>query len=215
MHICSAYLATSRSTRILSKTPLDTLQTRTTTPKNIRPHPHQHRTRMARNTNGTNGRSTRLLHNSRTDKTFTDAKKPLHVLQNWDRFKNYHHKMIRHTLNTSGVSFGNTWAREKFSRNAMYDQVIPYLTGVQKSSPRRCIFSFGCRRNPSTRHPQNPSKLQFPQRSHSPNKNVILLLWLPVAQTRRLATPTSHLLRQREHDLTRRFAAFQAYNDHV
>jgi len=74
------------------------------------------------------------------DKTFTNAKKPLHVLQNWNRFKTYHHKMIRHKLNMSGVMFKNTCAREKFSRNAMYDQVMPYLTGTQKAFPGDVIL---------------------------------------------------------------------------
>jgi len=66
-------------------------------------------------------------------KTFTDAEKPLYVKENWDRFKKYHHKMIRHTLETEGVVFENTWSRERFSRNAMYDQVIPKLKGEQEA----------------------------------------------------------------------------------
>lgn len=64
-----------------------------------------------------------------SDITFQDTHKPLHVAENWSRFSKYHSKMIRHTLNTTSVQFKNTWAREEFSRNAMYDQVLPHLTG--------------------------------------------------------------------------------------
>ncbi|TVY81801.1 Beta-1,4-mannosyl-glycoprotein 4-beta-N-acetylglucosaminyltransferase [Lachnellula suecica] len=67
------------------------------------------------------------------DKTFTDTPKPLHVRENWDLFKDYHHKMIRHTLNMDNVEFDGTWGREGFSRDAMYDQVIPYLEGEQEA----------------------------------------------------------------------------------
>ncbi|KAF3184837.1 hypothetical protein TWF225_005748 [Orbilia oligospora] len=63
--------------------------------------------------------------------TFQDTPKPLFVKESWDRFEKYHSKMIRHTLSIKGVKFENTWDREKFSRNAMYDQVVPYLKGRQ------------------------------------------------------------------------------------
>ena len=66
-------------------------------------------------------------------KTFTDEPKPLYVRENWQRFQKYHHKMILHTLDTDGVVFTDTWSRERFSRNAMYDQVIPQLTGEQQA----------------------------------------------------------------------------------
>jgi beta-1,4-mannosyl-glycoprotein beta-1,4-N-acetylglucosaminyltransferase len=63
--------------------------------------------------------------------TFQDTPKPLFVQENWSRFEKYHSKMIRHTLNIEGAKFEKTWDRETFSRNAMYDQVIPYLEGPQ------------------------------------------------------------------------------------
>ncbi len=66
--------------------------------------------------------------------TFQDNPKPLYVQEHWDSFKPYHAKMIRHTLNTTGVEFKDTWHREQFSRNAMYDQVIPFLTGAQAAN---------------------------------------------------------------------------------
>ncbi|KAG0649006.1 Beta-1 [Hyphodiscus hymeniophilus] len=66
-------------------------------------------------------------------KTFTDEPKPLYVRENWPRFSKYHHKMILHTLDTSGADYEYAWAVERFSRNAMYDQVIPYLMGSQEA----------------------------------------------------------------------------------
>jgi len=65
-------------------------------------------------------------------KTFTDAKKTLYVEKNWDRYAKYHNKMIRHTLTDEGQTFKTTWEREIFSRNAMVNQVIPFLEGEKK-----------------------------------------------------------------------------------
>jgi beta-1,4-mannosyl-glycoprotein beta-1,4-N-acetylglucosaminyltransferase len=67
-----------------------------------------------------------------SDLTFSDNEKPLHVLENWDAFSEFHHKMIRHTLNLTGKDFGgDAWGRESFSRNAMFDQVFPTLEDEQ------------------------------------------------------------------------------------
>ncbi|KAJ6259426.1 hypothetical protein Dda_6328 [Drechslerella dactyloides] len=63
--------------------------------------------------------------------TFQNTPKPLFVQESWSRFEKYHSKMIHHTLSVEGAKFNNTWDREKFSRNAMYDQVVPYLEGPQ------------------------------------------------------------------------------------
>ncbi|KFZ07990.1 hypothetical protein V501_06141 [Pseudogymnoascus sp. VKM F-4519 (FW-2642)] len=65
-------------------------------------------------------------------KTFTDEPKTLYVESNWDRYAPYHDKMIRHTLTDEGMEFKTTWERETFSRNAMVDQVIPFLKDEQK-----------------------------------------------------------------------------------
>ena len=68
--------------------------------------------------------------------TFSDLPKPLHVRENWARFKPWHHKMILHTLNASnpsGKPFADAWERERFNRNAMFEQVFPSLTGKQKA----------------------------------------------------------------------------------
>ncbi|KPI42700.1 uncharacterized protein AB675_1917 [Cyphellophora attinorum] len=66
-----------------------------------------------------------------SDLTFSDHQKPLHVLDNWAMFNENHHKMIRVTLNMTGQTFGDAWARETFSRNAMFDQVFPNLQNEQ------------------------------------------------------------------------------------
>jgi len=62
--------------------------------------------------------------------TFSAQPKPLTIKDNWQRFAAYHNKMIRHTLDDSKLSpSSTTWERETFSRNAMFQQVIPSLTG--------------------------------------------------------------------------------------
>lgn len=64
--------------------------------------------------------------------TFSDNEKPLFVEADMGggRFNKFKDKMILHTLNLTGQSSGNdAWARETFSRNAMFDQVFPGLEG--------------------------------------------------------------------------------------
>ena len=64
--------------------------------------------------------------------TFSDNEKPLYVQENISRYRKFHNKMILHTLNTTGQDFGSdAWARETFSRNAMFQQVFPTLTMAQ------------------------------------------------------------------------------------
>lgn len=62
-----------------------------------------------------------------SDLTFSDNPKPLYVQENYDLFSKYHHKMIVHTLNMTGQTFGDAWSRESFSRNAMFNQVFPIM----------------------------------------------------------------------------------------
>jgi beta-1,4-mannosyl-glycoprotein beta-1,4-N-acetylglucosaminyltransferase len=69
-----------------------------------------------------------------SDKTFTDQAKPLFVQENWGRFAAYHDQIIRRTMDLTTGAFTDTWSREGASRNAMYDQVIPFLTGEQAAS---------------------------------------------------------------------------------
>lgn len=69
------------------------------------------------------------------ERTFSAQPKPLTMKANWNRFAPYHDKMIRHTLNDSELSpSSTTWERETFSRNAMFNQVIPFLTGDATAS---------------------------------------------------------------------------------
>jgi beta-1,4-mannosyl-glycoprotein beta-1,4-N-acetylglucosaminyltransferase len=69
-----------------------------------------------------------------SDKTFTDHPKPLFIQENWSRFAAYHDKIIRRTMDLTTGAFKNSWDREAASRNAMYDQVVPYLTGDQAAN---------------------------------------------------------------------------------
>ncbi|KAI4207832.1 MAG: hypothetical protein LQ346_000335 [Caloplaca aetnensis] len=59
--------------------------------------------------------------------TFTETPKPLYVQENWARYAPFHSKMIHHVLNQTGAEFDGAWSRERFSRNAMFEQVIPFL----------------------------------------------------------------------------------------
>lgn len=68
-----------------------------------------------------------------SDRTFTDKQKPLYVEENWDLFKPYHKQMIRRTMDLTTGDFQNAWNRESASRNAMFSQVVPFLTGDQEA----------------------------------------------------------------------------------
>jgi beta-1,4-mannosyl-glycoprotein beta-1,4-N-acetylglucosaminyltransferase len=69
------------------------------------------------------------------DRTFTDKPKPLFVQENWERFKPWHSKMIRRTMDLGSLDASNTtWDRERHARNGMYTQVIPRLTGEQSAN---------------------------------------------------------------------------------
>lgn len=68
-----------------------------------------------------------------SDRTFTDRAKPLHVQENWTRFQAHHSQMIRRTMDLTTGDFSGKWDREHVSRNAMYSQVIPFLTGQEEA----------------------------------------------------------------------------------
>lgn len=63
-------------------------------------------------------------------RTFTGLDKPLHLKENWDRFTPFHDQIIHHVLD-SDLDSTRTWDHEDLQRNAMYDQVIPFLSGPQ------------------------------------------------------------------------------------
>ncbi len=68
------------------------------------------------------------------DRTFTDKPKPLFVQDNWARFAAYHGQIIRRTMDLGADSFKDTWGRETASRNALYEQVVPFLTGDEAAA---------------------------------------------------------------------------------
>ncbi|CAI4212599.1 unnamed protein product [Parascedosporium putredinis] len=66
------------------------------------------------------------------DRSFSGIPKKLYIEENWQLFSKYHDKMIRRTVDFSSVKEGdNAWVLEKLSRNAMVNQVLPFLTGDQ------------------------------------------------------------------------------------
>jgi beta-1,4-mannosyl-glycoprotein beta-1,4-N-acetylglucosaminyltransferase len=64
-----------------------------------------------------------------SNKTFTGLPKPLHVQENWDRFAQFHSKIIYRILDSSALNSTRAWDHEDLQRNALYDQVFPSLTG--------------------------------------------------------------------------------------
>lgn len=73
---------------------------------------------------------------------FVGLPKPLHVQENWDRFSQWHSRMIHHVINETDVlnTFKDTWGHETFIRNSMFYQVFPYLEGDRKPSPGDVIL---------------------------------------------------------------------------
>jgi len=65
--------------------------------------------------------------------TFTGLDKPLVIKQNLDRLAPYKDKIIYHELEyPPDFHPKRTWDREDLQRDAMYDQVLPRLTGPQR-----------------------------------------------------------------------------------
>jgi beta-1,4-mannosyl-glycoprotein beta-1,4-N-acetylglucosaminyltransferase len=65
--------------------------------------------------------------------TFTGLQKPLILKDNWEQFKELHGKIIHHVLQDPPKNAKRTWDIEDYQRNAMFAQVIPFLTGEQKA----------------------------------------------------------------------------------
>ncbi|MCJ1457998.1 hypothetical protein MMC28_008367 [Mycoblastus sanguinarius] len=63
--------------------------------------------------------------------TFQEGPKPLHFYNNWAYFEPFHSKIIHKVVNFTGVNIprGDTWERERFTRNALFDQAIAILDG--------------------------------------------------------------------------------------
>ncbi|KAL9635491.1 MAG: hypothetical protein Q9164_003427 [Protoblastenia rupestris] len=65
--------------------------------------------------------------------TFQQNPKPLYLQDNLSLFPQFQHKIIHRVLNDSGVKIpeDDTWEHERFTRNALFDQVMLSLTGPQ------------------------------------------------------------------------------------
>ncbi|KAL9130487.1 MAG: hypothetical protein Q9217_001359 [Psora testacea] len=65
--------------------------------------------------------------------SFQQSPKPLYLQQNLSRFQAFEHKIIHRILDDSGVNIAkdDTWEHERFTRNALFDQVMLSLTGPQ------------------------------------------------------------------------------------
>lgn len=65
--------------------------------------------------------------------TFTGREKPLVLKENWDRFKEFHNKIIYHVLENPPIGSTRTWDYEDFQRNAMFLQTFPGMQGSQEA----------------------------------------------------------------------------------
>ncbi|KAL9098118.1 MAG: hypothetical protein Q9163_006161 [Psora crenata] len=65
--------------------------------------------------------------------TFQQSSKPLYLKENLSRFETFQHKIIHRVLDDSGgnLPIEDTWEHERFTRNALLDQVVLSLTGPQ------------------------------------------------------------------------------------
>lgn len=64
--------------------------------------------------------------------------KPLYLKDKLSQFHTFEHKIIHRILddtNLKKISQDDTWEHERFTRNALYDQVLLSLTGLQAPNP--------------------------------------------------------------------------------
>jgi beta-1,4-mannosyl-glycoprotein beta-1,4-N-acetylglucosaminyltransferase len=61
--------------------------------------------------------------------TFTRNPKPVHVQSNFDRFQEFHPKIIYHALNLDHIKDWGAWEREAYCRTPLFDAVFPSLLG--------------------------------------------------------------------------------------
>jgi beta-1,4-mannosyl-glycoprotein beta-1,4-N-acetylglucosaminyltransferase len=61
--------------------------------------------------------------------TFTGNAKPLVVKANWEKFKEFHDKIIYHVLENPPIGAKRTWDYEDYQRNAMFLQTFPTMDG--------------------------------------------------------------------------------------
>lgn len=65
--------------------------------------------------------------------TFTGHPKPLILKENWEKFSEFHAKIIYHVLEDAPKNAKRTWDIEDFQRNAMFNQVVPKLDGAKRA----------------------------------------------------------------------------------
>ena len=64
--------------------------------------------------------------------------KPLHLQDNLDQFKEFEHKIIHRVLDETGakkIPKDDTWEHERYTRNALFNQVLLSLEGEQAPAP--------------------------------------------------------------------------------
>ncbi|RDW84453.1 glycosyltransferase family 17 protein [Coleophoma cylindrospora] len=66
--------------------------------------------------------------------TFTGLPKALTLKENWARFEKFHSQIIYHVLEDPPMDVHITWVHEDFQRNAMFQQVIPFLKNEQAAN---------------------------------------------------------------------------------
>jgi beta-1,4-mannosyl-glycoprotein beta-1,4-N-acetylglucosaminyltransferase len=67
--------------------------------------------------------------------TFTGKPKPLHLRENWDLFKDFHH-MIIYRIVEDPIQSQRIWDHEDYFRDALFKSVFPGLTGTtQQANP--------------------------------------------------------------------------------
>jgi len=71
--------------------------------------------------------------------TFSGAPKPLHLKENWDRFKAFHHKIIYKAVEDPLTST-LTWDHEDYLRNAMLKEVFPSLVDSNKAATKNDVL---------------------------------------------------------------------------
>lgn len=79
-----------------------------------------------------------LTWRSRAGTTFQMNPKPLYLKDKLSQFHTFEHKIIHRILddtNLKKISQDDTWEHERFTRNALYDQVLLSLTGLQAPNP--------------------------------------------------------------------------------
>ncbi|QIW94869.1 hypothetical protein AMS68_000387 [Peltaster fructicola] len=70
--------------------------------------------------------------------TFTGIEKELVLQNNWDRFKEFHHKIIHHIVEAKPATSKDwdAWDHEAAQRNAMLTDVFPQLVGSEKEAKK-------------------------------------------------------------------------------